>query len=605
MPKPSSSLPRWNLSDLFNSIDDPKIEESYATQLKRAQAFAKKYRGTITAKCKAEELLKILKEYESILQEAWKPEIYAALVHAADSKNPKHGALVQKTEQRGIKISKELLFLELELVQVDEKTLQTWIEHPTLERYRHYLEKELIWKPHRLSEVEEKLMKDMSLCGRSAFTRLYDEELSHHTYKRPRDNKEYSQEQLLDLLHHPKQSERKRAAEGYTQGLREQLRRLTFVTNTLLQEKQTTDRYRSFESPEQSRHIANEIDQATVDAMTSAVTERFDIVQDFYKFKRKLLGLPVLYDYDRYAPIASKEHQVTFAEAKTIVLDAFTRFSPRFAKLAQAFFDNGWIDTPQALGKRGGAFCMFVTPDLHPYVLVNFSGSTKQVLTLAHELGHGVHASLARKQNLLHFDMPLTVAETASVFAEMITFDAMKAKLTDPKERLTLLMQKIEEIFATVFRQTTMYCFEQDIHAAFHQKGELTSEDINTLWRKHQTNMFGSSIKLTKDYDIWWSYISHFIHTPFYVYAYSFGELLTLSLFAEYKKRGSAMVEDYLTFLEAGGSKSPDELVKPFGINLRDKKFWQGGIKLIEEVVKEAKALDKQIESMKPRTGKS
>ncbi len=588
-------LPRWNLSDLFKSINDPNIDKTLATQHKRAQAFAKKYRGTITSKRTAEEILEILKAYESILQEAWKPEIYAALVHAADSKNPKHGALVQKTEQRGMEISKELLFLELELVQIEEKALQRWIKSPLLERYRHYLEKELMWKAHRLSEAEEKLMKDLSLTGRSAFTRLYDEELSHHIYKRPRDNKEYSQEQLLDLLHHPKQSERKQAAEGYTQGLREQLRRLTFITNTLLQEKQTTDRYRHFESPEQSRHLANEIDQATVDAMTSAVTERFDIVQDFYTFKRKLLGLPVLYDYDRYAPIVSKEHTVSFEEAKAIVLDAFTRFSPRFAKLAQAFFDNGWIDTPQALGKRGGAFCMFVTPDLHPYVFVNFNGSTKQVLTLAHELGHGVHASLARKQNLLHFDMPLTVAETASVFAEMITFDAMKAKLTDPKERLTLLMQKIEEVFATVFRQTTMYRFEQDIHATSRQKGELTSEDINALWRRHQTNMFSNSVKLTKNYDVWWSYISHFIHTPFYVYAYAFGELLTLSLFAEYKKRGPGMVEDYLTFLEAGGSKSPDELVKPFGINLRDRTFWEGGIRLVEAMVREAKELEKSM----------
>ncbi len=598
MPKPSP-LPRWNLSDLFKSIDDPNIDKTFDTQLKRGQAFNKKYRGTITAKRTAEELSKILKEYESILQETWKPELYAALVHAADSKNPKHGALLQKTEQRGREIANQFLFLELELVQVNEKAFQAWIKHPALARYAHYLEKELLWKPHRLSEPEEKLMQDLSLTGRSAFTRLYDEELSHHTYKRSGDKKDYSQEQLLDLLHHPKQSERKRAAEGYTQGLREQLHRLTFVTNTLLQEKQTIDRYRNFDSPEQSRHLSNEIDQATVDAMTSAVAERFDIVQDFYTFKRKLLGLPVLYDYDRYAPIASKEHSVSFAEAKTLILDAFTRFSPRFAKLAQAFFDNGWIDAPQMSGKRGGAFCMFGTPDLHPYVFVNFSGNIKQVLTLAHELGHGVHASLARKQNLLHFDMPLTVAETASVFAEMITFDAMKAKLTDPKERLTLIMQKIEEIFSTVFRQTTMYRFEQDVHATSKQKGELASEEISELWRKHQTNMFGSSVKLTKDYDIWWSYISHFIHTPFYVYAYAFGELLTLSLFAEYKKRGPSMVEDYLAFLEAGGSKDPNELVKPFGINLRDKKFWQGGIAIIEEMVNEARELDKMIKKSK------
>jgi oligoendopeptidase F len=595
MPSKPSPLPRWNLSDLFKSIDDPAIEKTLTTQLTRAKQFSKKYRGTISKARKAEEIAKILKEYESILQEAWKPEIYASLLHAADSKNPKHGALLQKTEQRGMEIGKEFLFLELELVNVDEKTMKSWIQHPSLAKYRHYLEKELLWKPHRLSEAEEKLMKDLSLTGRSAFTRLYEEELSHHVYRLPGDKKPYQQEELLDRLHDPKQNKRKQAAAAYTVGLREQLRRLTFVTNTLLQEKKTIDTYRRFESPEASRHISNEIDQATVDAMTSAVTERFDIVHDFYRFKRTILKLPKLHDYDRYAPISSKEKTVPFPQAKTIILDAFTRFSPRFAKLAQAFFDNGWIDAPQTPGKRGGAFCMFVTPDLHPYVFVNYSGNVKQVLTLAHELGHGVHASLARKQNLLHFDMPLTLAETASVFAEMITFDAMKATLTDPQERLTLLMQKIEEVFATVFRQTTMYRFEQDLHATSRTQGELTSEQISSLWRKHQTNMFGTSVTLTKDYDVWWSYISHFIHTPFYVYAYAFGELLTLSLFAEYKKRGATMVEDYLTFLEAGGSKGPDELLKPFGINLRDKAFWQGGIKLIEELVKEAKDLQKQI----------
>ncbi len=597
-----SQLPRWNLSDLFTGIDDPKIDETLTKQLARAKRFNKLYRNTMTKIRKAEEITTILKEYESILQEASKPEIYGSLVHAADSKNPKHGALLQKTEQSGMEIGKECLFLELELAQIDEKTMQRWIRDPVLARYRHYLEKELLWKSHRLSEPEERLIKDLSLTGRSAFTRLYEEELSHHIYRFQNDKKEYNQEQLLDRLHHPKQSERKRAAEAYTVGLRDQLRRLTFVTNTLLQEKKTIDRYRSFTSPEASRHLANEIDQVTVDAMIGAVTERFDIVQDFYRFKRTLLKLPKLYDYDRYAPISTKEHSVSFPQAKTIILDAFTRFSPRFAKLAQAFFDHGWIDAPQIPGKRGGAFCMFVTPDLHPYVFVNFSGNVKQVLTLAHELGHGVHASLAGKQNLLHFDMPLTLAETASVFAEMITFDAMKAQITDPKARLALISQKIEEIFATVFRQTAMYRFEQDLHATSRKQGELTSEEVGALWRKHQTEMFGTSVTLTKNYDIWWSYISHFIHTPFYVYAYAFGELLTLSLFAEYKKRGASMVADYLAFLEAGGSKGPDELLKPFGINLRDKQFWRGGIKLIEAMVQEAKDLNAECISQQRST---
>lgn len=281
----TSSLPRWNLSDLFLSINDPKIEATLAEQLACAKTFAKKYRGTITAHRSANQIADMLRAYERLLQEASKPEIYAALVHAADSKNPKHGALLQKTEKGGMEISKELLFLELELAKVDEKTFRTWIKHPTLAAYRHYLEKELTWKARRLSEAEEKIIKDMSLSGRSAFTRLYDEELAHHDYRLSGDKKEHTQEHLLDLLHHPKQSTRKKAAAGITEGLREQLRRLTFMSNTLLQEKIVTDRYRRFESPEASRHLANEMDQATVDAMVGAVTERFDIVKDFYTFK--------------------------------------------------------------------------------------------------------------------------------------------------------------------------------------------------------------------------------------------------------------------------------------------------------------------------------
>ncbi len=589
---PSSSLPRWNLSDLYASITDPAIDRCLLTQERRAERFAKTYRGKIRTRSAAQ-LLMALRAYESILQETWKPEIYATLVNTADSSPPTHGALLQKTKTRGLAIAQHLLFFELELMTLEEKTLRRLMGDSRLAPYRHYLEKQLSWKPHRLSETEEKILNDKSLTGRSAFVRLFDEEFAHKmfTLKQKGKTRRLTEEEVLDRLHHPRRAERKRAAAAFTLGLKEEARRVTFVMNTLLQDKHVDDRYRKFARPEESRHLENEIDQATVDAMTGAVTDAYGMVQDFYRFKRKRLRVPELFDYDRYAPITKTEQRYSFAEARELVLSSFHHFSPKFGELTQHFFDQRWIDAPPGIGKRGGAFCMFVTPDLHPYVFLNFTGNLKQVLTLAHELGHGVHASLARKQTLLHFDMPLTLAETASVFAEMIVFDALRQQIQDPQERFALYVHKIESVFATVFRQVSMYKFEQDLHAAARVEGELPQEKISQLWRARQHEMFGRSVTLTPDYDLWWMYISHFVHTPFYVYAYAFGELLTLSLFAEYKKRGPAFVERYLAFLTAGGSQSPDELLRSFGINLRDRKFWEGGLALIQELVEEAKRI--------------
>jgi len=593
MPSKKSSAPTWDLSDLFKNIADPQIEKLLTRQFARAELFAKNGRGKITDKLAPEKLLAMIQEYESILEQSYKPLMYAELIFSADSKNPKLGAFLQKMQTRVLAITQQMVFFEVELSRLSESVLTRLAKDKTLAPYAHYLSRVADFRPHRLNEREEQLMNELSLTGRTAFSRLFDEELAHKTFemKTGRSTKSYSEEELLHHLHSPKREERKHATETLTNGLNEESRRLTYITNTLLQDKATKDKILHFETPEDSQHLANETTRETVKAMTDAITARYGIVKDYYLFKRKLLKLPKLFDYDRYAPITTQTRVIPFEEAKRIVLDAYASFSPKFAEIAKLFFDKHWIDAELRPGKRGGAFCSFITTDLHPYLFVNYQGGVRDVFTLAHELGHAVHAYLARKQTFLNFDMPLTFAETASVFGEMLVFDYLRTHIENPKEKLGLYTQKIDEIFATVFRQTAMHRFEQDIHGAWRTQGELPTSAINKFWHTRQQEMFGTSVIITPGHDIWWSYIPHFIHTPFYVYAYAFGEILTLALFAQYKKQGPAVVKNYFTMLESGGSKTPSELLAPFNIKLTDKKFWDAGLDLVEEIVGEMKGM--------------
>ena len=407
---------------------------------------------------------------------------------------------------------------------------------------------------------------------------------------------EWPEEKVLNMLQNVDRDTRKAGAQALTSGLREDLRRLTYIFNVLGEDKRIHDRYQKFETPEASRHLANEVTQEAVNTMSKAVSEHVRLVADYYDLKRSVLGMSELYDYDRYAPVLETERVYTFEEAREMVLSAYGKFSPRMRERASEFFEKQWIDAETKHGKRGGAFCSYGTPDLHPVVFMNYLGNTKSVLTLAHELGHGVHGSLMRKQTLFNFDTPLTIAETASVFGEMLVFDSLRSSVSG-KELLALLMGMIEEVFATVFRQHAMYKFEQDFHAARRSEGELKPERISELWIARQKEMFGDSVTLTDNYRIWWSYIPHFLHTPFYVYAYTFGELLTLSFYDMYKKADDKAVfaEKYLTMLEAGGTKAPEELVEPFGIDLSAKEFWEGGLRVVGKMVEEAKKLYKEI----------
>lgn len=583
--------PRWDLSDLFLGLDDSNIAKTLDEQDTVAQAFAKTYRGTISnPKLDPAFLLEAIRSYERILQETSKLSIYTQLRFSVESTSPEIGAFLQKIQARVTAIQQHLIFFDVELASQNEIGLRALANDPVLLPYRHYLEQQLTLKPHRLTELEEKILADKQLTGSAAFLRLFEQELGHKTFTLIKNGAStiLNESETLHLLHDADRGTRKAAAEALTSGLTEELPRLTYIFNTLIQDKRTDDRYRGFGTPEAARHLENEIDTPVVDALVASVTESYDMVHDFYTWKKRTLGYDTLEDYDRYAPLKNANAIFPFETSRDLVLKAFHRFSPTFADTARAFFDKRWIDAPMAQGKRGGAYCSYGTPDLHPYVFLNHTGSARDVLTMAHELGHAIHATLAQPRGYLQFSSPLTLAETASVFAEMVVFDDLRSSLEDPQDRLALLSQKIEEIFASVHRQIAMFQFERDVHAAAGTQGELSAETLNALWRKRQAEMFGDSVSLTNGYDVWWSYISHFYATPFYVYAYAFGELLTLSLYAHYRERGDTFVHEYISMLAAGGSQSPQTLLAPFGIRLDDPTFWKKGISLLRAMVEEA-----------------
>lgn len=589
-----TEAPQWDLSDLFRSPKDKRIERELHAAEHAAQEFQRRYNGKLAAKAlNAQKLLTALEEYEQLQQRADKPQIYAALRFAEKSDDHERGAFLQHVRTETIAIHNLLVFFPIEVLKRPDRELRTLAKHPSLSRFRNYLQRLIESRPHLLSEREEQILSQCDLTGRGAFLRLFDEELSRKKFRMQRGGKErqLTETEVLDLLRDADRRTRQAAAQSLTDGLKEEMPRLVYITNVLAQDKAIEDKLRGYDTPEASRHLANEISQEMVDVMTGAVCAKYDLVAHYYGFKKRLLKLRSIYDYDRYAPLPGADRDVSWNEARNMVLEAFGRFSPRYGEIAELFFSKGWIDAAVQPGKRGGAFCSFVTADHHPYVFMNFVGRVDDVFTLAHELGHAIHAYLAREQGYINFAVPLTVAETASVFSELLLFNYLRETSRSKTVLLDMLLKRIEGIFATVFRQVSMYRFEQDLHAARRSQGELAAEDICKLWRTRQEEMFGGSVVLTENYDYWWSYIPHFLHTPFYVYAYAFGELLTLGLFRIYRESGAGFVDSYMALLSAGDSKSPGELVKPLGIRLDRLEFWNKGLALVEELVDEAREL--------------
>lgn len=585
---------KWDLSDLYDGIDDPKVEKDIKNIEKRAKEFEAEYRNIIRSKnLTASTLLKSLRELESINEIAGKILSYAHLLFAADTNNPGIGAFLQSSQDKITQIRKNLLFFDIEWVSVPDKRANRLINDPKLENYRHFLARERAYKPHTLSEPEEKILAEKSNTSSRAFSRLFDEVINNIEFKitLKGKKKKLTESETLSLLYHPERKTRKAAHRGLTNGLKANSKVLSFIFNTLVNDHAINDRIRSFDEPMSSRHLSNEISSETVGSLVSTCVDNFDIVEKYYNLKRKLLGVKKLYDYDRYAPLTENTRHFNYSKAKSIVLDSFNSFSPRMSQVAGHFFDKNWIDAELREGKRGGAFSSSTVPKVHPYVFMNYTGKIRDVMTLAHELGHGVHQYLSRKNGYFSCHTPLTTAETASVFAEMLVFENLKKQEKNKKLRLALLCGKLEDTFATVFRQVVLTNFEKELHFARRNEGELSIERISKIWRETNSAMYGDAIDLTPEYDFWWLYIPHFIHSPFYCYAYSFGELLVLALYRNYLESGKSFVPKYIEMLSSGGSEAPDVLVSRVGADINDNKFWEGGVNIIRDMLDEAEDL--------------
>ncbi|HML94393.1 MAG TPA: M3 family oligoendopeptidase [Thermodesulfobacteriota bacterium] len=588
----------WDLSDLYSGLGDERIERDLSALITKSRAYEKKYRGRINSRSiTAGALLKATKELEALSELSGRLLSFAYLVFAADTGKPEHGAFLQKIQEKATEARKHLLFFELELVAIPETRMKKLLADEKLDHYRHFLEQERRYKPHRLTEPEEKILDEKANTGSRAFRRLFDEVLNNvrFTVRLKGKVKELSETETLALLYDPDREKRKAGAEGLTKGLLDNAHVLTFIFNTLVQDHYVNDRLRAFTDPMQSRHLDNEIDAETVGALMTSCEKNYDMVETYYKLKKKLLGLKEFYDYDRYAPVFSESKTIRYDKGRDVILSSFGDFSPRVARIAKEFFDKNWIDAELRDGKRGGAFSHGTVPGAHPYVFMNYTGRLRDVMTLAHELGHGVHQYLSRRQGYFQSNTPLTTAETASVFAEMLVFHKLAETEEDPKTRLALICSKLEDIFATVFRQVVLTRFEESLHAARRTKGELTQDDVNELWANANQPMFGKSVKLTNNYRVWWMYIPHFIHSPFYCYAYSFGELLVLALYNMYLNEGNRFVPRYIELLSSGGSESPDVLLERVGVDIKDPGFWQGGLDLLRVMVDQAIDLSGQV----------
>jgi len=594
MIRKTETLPTWDLSDLYAGVDDPDLESEMEATRQEAQAFESRFKGTIArTDLNANHLRQAQDAYESLLRSQYRPQAYAMLLFATNTQDPKHGALLQKTREFVSSIATHLIFFDLEIGQIPPETYNALIGDTTLSPYRHYLDHQRQLAAHNLSEPEEKVLVETATVRGQAFGRLFIE--THGRVKYALDHngqrQELTQPELLSLLYNPERKVRKAAALALTKGLKSNAHVYTFIYNAILHEKDVLDRLRRYERPEASRHLHNELSAEIVDTVAEVCIANYGIITQYYDLKRRLLDLDQLTHYDRYAPLNLEEAEIPFSQAQDIVLGAFADFSPRLVEIAREFFDRRWIDAALNEGKRGGAFCASVTPDHHPYVLLNYTSQLRDVMTLAHELGHGIHDVLARDNHLLDYHPVLPMAETASTFGEMLVFDRMRQSLNNRQDRLALVCSKIEDTFATVFRQIAMYRFEQQAHQTRRTEGELSTQQFNDLWQTNMQEMFGDSLELGEDHAWWWLYIPHIINTPFYVYAYAFGELMVLSLYARYQQEGEAFVGKYFDLLAAGGSRTPAELVAEMGIDITHRSFWQNGCDLIRERVEEAVAL--------------
>jgi oligoendopeptidase F len=584
------ALPEWRLEDLYSGMDSPAFAADSQRAKEEAKSFATAYRGKLEDFARGpgagDKLGAAVKAYESLQDLVGRIISYAGLVYAGDTSDPARAKFYGDVQQKVTDIAGDLLFFELELNRLDDALLEAALTAPAFAHYRPWLEDIRRERPHQLADEIEQLFLEKSVSGAAAWNRLFDETISALRFKF--EGEELTLEPLLAKMQDPSEAKREAAAHALADTLGANLRVFTLISNTLAKDKEISDRWRKFQDIADSRHLSNRVEREVVEALVAAVTSSYPrLSHRYYKLKARWFGKDQLNHWDRNAPLPdAPERTFTWAAAKDTVLEAYHGFSPRMADIARRFFDEGWIDAPVRPGKAPGAFAHPTTPSAHPYVLVNYLGKPRDVMTLAHELGHGVHQTLAAPNGALMAPTPLTLAETASVFGEMLTFRALLAATTDPATRKSMLAAKVEDMLNTGVRQIAFYTFERKLHTE-RQKGELTSEDINALWMSVQGESLGPAIKLGPGYETYWAYIGHFIHSPFYVYAYAFGDCLVNSLYGVYENAREGFAERYLAMLAAGGTKHHSELLAPFGLDARDPSFWRIGLSLIERMIEE------------------
>ncbi len=581
----------WDLEPLVDGENGPGVQRLLEEASSKASKFATRIAGKV-AGLDAEGLQAAMHELEQINELVGRAASYASLRFSTDTADPHRGKLLQRMQERATEIETKLLFFELEWAALDDERAENLLRAEGLSFCAHHLRSARRYRPHLLSEPEEKILAEKSIASESSWARLFGELVAALRVELDDfDEEEVTLDVALSRLQSSEREARRVAAEAVSAALAPGLRTRGFIFNTLLYDKSVQDRLRSFPHWLASRNLSNEASDQSVMALIEAVRGRYDIPQRWYKLKAKLLGIERLADYDRSAPVLSDDVPVSFAEAREMVLDTYTSFSPDAGRIARRFFDERWIDAPVRPNKRGGAFCAYTVPGVHPYVLLNFTANRRDVLTMAHELGHGLHAALAQPQGIFHQSTPLTLAETASVFGETLVFERLLDAAGSDDARLSLLAERLDGAVATVFRQMAMNRFEHLAHTRRADEGELSADRIGELWSETQAELFADSVEVTEGYDTWWSYIPHFINSPGYVYAYAYGQLLALSAYGRYKEEGDSFVPRYLELLAAGGSRGPEQLGAIVGIDLADPGFWGAGLKLVEEQLTAAEEL--------------
>ena len=588
-------LPEWNLADLYAGMDGPEMKRDLARAMAEALAVEGRWKGTLAAEAArgAEGRLgEALKAYEALEELIGRIVSYAGLVYAGDTSDPQRAKLYGDVQEKMTDASSHLLFFALELNQIEDAALEGALAaDPAFGHYRPWVLDLRKDKPYQLEDRIEQLFHEKSVTGRGAWNRLFDETMTDLRFTV--DGEELTLEPALNRLQDADGEVRRKAAEALAATFAQNLRTFTLITNTLAKDKEISDRWRGFKDIADSRHLANRVEREVVDALASAVRDAYPrLSHRYYAMKARWLGMEAMNHWDRNAPLPETPHAtIPWEDARHTVLSAYNRFSPQMADIARTFFDRNWIDAPVRPGKSPGAFAHPTVPSVHPYVLLNYMGKPRDVMTLAHELGHGVHQVLAGGQGALMASTPLTLAETASVFGEMLTFRSLLDGTSDRRERKAMLAQKVEDMINTVVRQIAFYEFERKVHTE-RRNGELTSDQLGRFWLEVQAESLGPAIRLREGYETFWTYIPHFIHSPFYVYAYAFGDCLVNSLYAVYQNAERGFQEKYFEMLRAGGTKHHSELLKPFGLDASDPAFWQIGLSVIGNLIDELEALD-------------